>query len=99
MTELSHKPCASSWSKDMQSDADLLVRHLTRAGFAIDHRRVDTAEAMRQALADGTWDLILCDCKMPGFDAPAALGSTRNVASTSRSLSFPAPSARKPRWP
>ena len=74
MTELSLKSLRVLLVEDMQSDADLLVRHLTRAGFAIDHRRVDTAEAMRQALADGTWDLILCDCKMPGFDAPAALG-------------------------
>jgi PAS domain S-box-containing protein len=57
----------------MQSDADLLVRHLTRAGFAIDHRQVQTAQAMRQALADGIWDLILCDYTMPGFDASAAL--------------------------
>ncbi len=57
----------------MQSDADLLVRHLTQAGFAVDHRRVDTAETMRNALAEGTWDVILCDYSMPGFDAPAAL--------------------------
>ncbi|HJX63135.1 MAG TPA: response regulator [Polyangia bacterium] len=74
MTELSHKPLRVLLVEDTQSDADLLVRHLTRAGFAIDHRRVQTAQAMRQALADGTWDLILCDYSMPGFDAPAALG-------------------------
>jgi PAS domain S-box-containing protein len=59
--------------EDVQGDADLLVRYLTRAGFAVDHRRVQTAEAMRQALTDETWDLILCDHNMPGFDAPSAL--------------------------
>ena len=59
--------------EDVPSDAELLVRHLTRSKFAVEHRRVDSAEAMRQALAEGTWDLILCDYKMPGFDAPAAL--------------------------
>jgi DNA-binding response OmpR family regulator len=73
VTELSHKSLRVLLVEDMQSDADLLVRHLTRAGFAVGHRRVDNAQAMRQALAEGTWDLILCDYKMPGFDAPAAL--------------------------
>jgi len=59
--------------EDVQSDADLLIRHLTRSKFTVGHRRVDTAQAMRQALTDGTWDLILCDYTMPQFDAPAAL--------------------------
>ena len=73
MTDASHKPLRVLLVEDMQSDADLLVRHLTQAGFAVDHRRVDTGETMRNALAEGTWDLILCDYSMPGFDAPAAL--------------------------
>ena len=73
MAKASQKSLRVLLVEDVPSDADLLVRHLTRAKFAVEHRRVDTAEAMRQALADGTWDLILCDYSMPGFDAPAAL--------------------------
>ena len=73
MTDASQKPLRVLLVEDIQSDADLLVRHLTQAGFAVDHRRVDTAETMRNALAEGTWDLILCDYSMPGFGAPAAL--------------------------
>ena len=34
------------------SDAALLVRHLTEAGLAVQHQRVDTAEGMRAALTD-----------------------------------------------
>ena len=73
MTEPSHGSLRVLLVEDVQSDADLLVRHLTRAGFAVGDRRVETAEAMRRALAEGTWDLILCDYSMPRFDAPSAL--------------------------
>jgi PAS domain S-box-containing protein len=71
--EQHHKPLRVLLIEDMQADADLLVRHLTRSGLAVDHRRVQTAEAMRHALGEATWDLILCDYTMPRFDAPAAL--------------------------
>ena len=73
MVEPSHGSLRVLLVEDLQSDADLLIRHLTRAGFAVDHRRVETAAAMRQALAEATWDAILCDHSMPTFDAPAAL--------------------------
>jgi PAS domain S-box-containing protein len=59
--------------EEPRSDADLLVRHLAQEGLTVDHRRVKTAEAMRRALANGTWDLILCDRGTDGFDATAAL--------------------------
>jgi PAS domain S-box-containing protein len=71
--EQHHEPLRVLLIEDMQADADLLVHHLTRSGFAVDYRRVQTAEAMRQALGEATWDLILCDYTMPRFDAPAAL--------------------------
>ncbi len=77
MTEPSHGSLRVLMIEDAQSDADLLVRTLMRAGFEIVHRRVDTAATMRKALADDTWDLILCDHHMPGFDAPRALAVYR----------------------
>jgi PAS domain S-box-containing protein len=49
------------------SDAALLVRHLTEAGLAVQHQRVDTAEDMREALKREPWDLVLCDTSVPGF--------------------------------
>ncbi len=59
--------------EDSELDAKLLVRTLSRAGFATVHRRVETAEAMREALRDEPWDIILSDYVMPAFDAPSAL--------------------------
>ena len=73
MIEHSDKTLRVLLVEDLQSDADLLVRYLTRAGFAVDHRRVDTAEALRRALTEDSWELILCDYTMPQFNAPAAL--------------------------
>ena len=35
--------------------------------------RVETAEAMREALAGDTWDLVLSDHNLPSFSAPGAL--------------------------
>ena len=73
MTDASPRALRVLLVEDAPADAVLLVRHLTQAGFSVDSARVENAEAMRQALATGTWDLVLSDHSMPGFDAPAAL--------------------------
>lgn len=59
--------------EDKDRDAALLIRHLSRAGYEVISERVETAEAMRDALASKEWDVILCDFSMPHFNAPAAL--------------------------
>jgi PAS domain S-box-containing protein len=59
--------------EDSESDTGMLLRLLSQGGFESVHLRVETAEAMRRALQDQTWDLVLCDYVMPLFDAPAAL--------------------------
>ena len=73
MTEVTGRPLRVLLIEEEQGDADLLVRQLTHAGFAVDGHCVATAPAMRQALGDGAWDLILSDHGTPGFDAHAAL--------------------------
>jgi len=73
MTEVTTRPLRVLLIEAEQGDADLLVRQLTHAGFAVDGHRVATAPAMRQALGDEAWDLILSDHGTPGFDAHAAL--------------------------
>ncbi|CAK0747733.1 diguanylate cyclase [Azospirillaceae bacterium] len=60
--------------EDSESDAELLLRALSREGFTPIHKRVETAPAMRAALADKKWDVILCDYNMPRFHPEAALG-------------------------
>ncbi len=59
--------------EDNADDALLMVETLRAGGFAPEYLRVDTAEAMRRALADGRWELVLADFKMPHFSGPAAL--------------------------
>ncbi len=59
--------------EDSEADAMLLARTLRQAGHGVDARRVDTADAMRAALAEGAWDIVLSDWTMPGFGAAAAL--------------------------
>jgi PAS domain S-box-containing protein len=59
--------------EDSESDAGLIIRRLQQEGYDLVHERVDTAEAMRTALARPDWDIVLADYKMPQFSAPAAL--------------------------
>lgn len=58
---------------DSALDAELMVAELTRGGLAPYSRRVDTLPALRDALAQETWDVVLSDCHMPQLSADAAL--------------------------
>jgi len=59
--------------EDSQSDATLVERLLTKAGYAVYSERVVSAHEMRAALAKWRWDLIIADYRLPEFGAPAAL--------------------------
>ena len=59
--------------EDSESDAGLIVRRLQQAGYDLVHERVETADAMRTALAQPDWDIVLADYQMPQFSASAAL--------------------------
>lgn len=67
--------------EDNEDDAVLLVRHLTRNGIDPFTRRVETVETLRNALATGQWDVILCDVSMPDLDALGALREVRAAGS------------------
>lgn len=58
--------------EDSESDTALLVRQLSRSGYAVTQRRVDNAQDMGRALQE-PWDLVISDYSVPGFDAPLAL--------------------------
>ncbi len=68
-----NKPLRVLIVDDSEDDALLLVRKLKRDGFNPTFERVDTPEAMEDALSKNTWDIILSDYNMPRFDAFAAL--------------------------
>lgn len=59
--------------EDSERDANALLEELRRGGFDPVFRRVDTAEAMEDALEGETWDLILADYVMPEFSGLTAL--------------------------
>ena len=59
--------------EDSESDTELIVRSLERAGFTQVHERVETAPEIRVALQRSDWDIIIGDYTMPRFDAFAAL--------------------------
>jgi DNA-binding NtrC family response regulator len=59
--------------EDSEGDAEILTYELENGGYRVESLRVDTAEAMQNALQTDSWDLIICDYLMPGFGGPEAL--------------------------
>lgn len=62
--------------EDSEDDALLLVRQLRSNGFSVQHQRVETAEALEQALSQ-PWDLVLSDHSLPTMDGIEALKRVR----------------------
>ena len=59
--------------EDSADDAELLLRAVRQSGYEPTAARVETAAAMRAALHDKPWDLILSDYHIPGFGGMEAL--------------------------
>lgn len=59
--------------EDSEDDIFLLLHELRKGGYSPDHLAVCTADAMKSALAEHTWEIISSDYNMPGFSALAAL--------------------------
>jgi diguanylate cyclase (GGDEF)-like protein/PAS domain S-box-containing protein len=63
--------------EDSEDDAELLLLELRDGGYEPTYERIDTAPALRAALARGGWDLVISDYSMPQFNALAALALLR----------------------
>ncbi len=59
--------------EDSIEDAELIAAELKRHGYDPCWRRVETAEAMCEALENADWAIIISDFSMPGFSAMEAL--------------------------
>jgi two-component system cell cycle sensor histidine kinase/response regulator CckA len=59
--------------EDRDDDALLIARHLSRAGYDLLIHRVETEEALRDALTTGSWDVILSDYVLPRLNCEKAL--------------------------
>ncbi len=71
--------------EDSEDDAKLVVRMLKRGGFAAQHERVQSATALKAALAGQQWDAVISDFRMPGFTGMDAL---RILQSTGLDIPF-----------
>ncbi|MBN1662980.1 MAG: PAS domain S-box protein [Deltaproteobacteria bacterium] len=59
--------------EDSENDALLMLLQLKKGGYEPEYERVETAEAMRKALHEKAWDVILCDYQLPQFNGPSAM--------------------------
>jgi PAS domain S-box-containing protein len=66
--------------EDSEFDVELALLQLQRSGYAATAVRVESAEAMREALSSARWDVVLSDCSMPRFGAEDALALLREKA-------------------
>jgi PAS domain S-box-containing protein len=64
--------------EDNEDDALLVVRNLRGGGFTVDFQRVETAEAMSEAISTDPPDLVISDNTMPAFNAGSALRLLRD---------------------
>ncbi|MBX6322136.1 MAG: PAS domain S-box protein [Rhodospirillaceae bacterium] len=70
--------------EDSTADAELILRELRRAGYDLDHRRIESEEALNAALDERDWDLVLGDHSLPRLGGTRALEVVRG-----RGLSIP----------
>jgi two-component system cell cycle sensor histidine kinase/response regulator CckA len=63
--------------EDSETDSALLLRTLRQGGYEVQHRRIDSAAALRASLETHTWDIVLSDHSIPGFSGTAALAMIR----------------------
>jgi two-component system sensor histidine kinase/response regulator len=63
---------------DSPDDAELAVLALKRGGCDLTYRLVDTPEAMRAALEEDRWDMVISDYSMPRFNGLDALKVLRD---------------------
>ena len=66
--------------EDSPIEAELTTRELRRAGIEFVRLRVETEQALRQALREFGPDIILSDFSLPRFDGLSALKVAREVA-------------------
>jgi DNA-binding NtrC family response regulator len=67
--------------EDSEDDALMILRELKRAGYEVDSKRVDTADALTACIAERQWDLLVSDFSMPRFSGTEALKVVRPAGS------------------
>ncbi|MGZ7046141.1 MAG: ATP-binding protein, partial [Candidatus Aminicenantales bacterium] len=65
--------------EDSEDDARLLVRELRMNGYDPTFERIETPDAMREALGKRSWDIVISDHVLPKFSGFAALDMLRET--------------------
>ncbi len=63
--------------EDSEDDSLLMAESLRQGGRDLSFERVDTPEALDQALGRQSWDVVVCDYSLPHIDMPRALAQVR----------------------
>jgi signal transduction histidine kinase len=71
--------------EDSDNDTQLILNELRRGGYNVEHERVETRPAMREALSRRAWDLVICDYTLPQF---SALGALQTLQENGQDLPF-----------
>ena len=58
---------------DVPDDAELVALQLKQQGMKFSWKHVDNAQKLSNTLTDETWDIVITDYAMPGFDGIEAL--------------------------
>jgi len=66
--------------EDSADDVALMLSRLRKAGIEPQWRRIETAAALREALAGEPWQVALVDFNLPSFSGPEALGLLTELA-------------------
>ncbi len=62
---------------DSDEDAEAITRALSEAGYDVTARRVETAEALRDALETVAWDIAIAEYTMPTLSGARAVSMVR----------------------
>src|SRR5215470_3370609 len=73
------KPLEILLVEDSEDDASLIGIELKRGGIVANIRRVENRHAFTNSLKKETFDVVLCDYKVPGLNGEEALLLIRNV--------------------
>lgn len=65
--------------EDSEEDGLLIEHELRRSGYQPIAQRVWSGAQMTAALREATWDLIICDYSLPGFDGIGALSILKST--------------------
>lgn len=66
--------------EDSEDDAFFILRALKKGGVNPDHKMVGTENDMKSALMENTWDLVITDHNLPGFNSFRVLELARQLA-------------------